>query len=340
MVCRDCNRCHACCRCNPNEGRRWGTQTERYPSYLGIEIECGVNKVNTQVARALKKWGGAKKTDGSIHMTDRRHTLEFVTSPARGDSFVDQIKDFTSALHTCDATVNASCGLHCHVDAGELTDRQILNVAHLYYRIEPALYGIVARSRRSNHYSKAFSSHFGAKKVREIFREKDWVVRSQKLDTLLYGSLEAARRAKLNHSQNSDARYYGLNLNAIPLHGTIEFRLHQGTVNPTKILMWGAICSAIVRYGATHTEEEITSLPGSSIAILEKIVADPEVITWTRMRRRYFMDKDREYHGKPTIRRPQKMLVNPEHLSVPEEHGEHSLPIPEPIRAERVRVAV
>ena len=43
--------------------------------------------------------------------------------------------------------------------------------------------------------------------------------------------------------------YHGLNLHARVYLGTIEFRYHSGTNNPTKIKNWITICQAIVQKG-------------------------------------------------------------------------------------------
>jgi hypothetical protein len=34
------------------------------------------------------------------------------------------------------------------------------------------------------------------------------------------------------------SRYYGVNLQSYTVHGSIEFRMHQGTLNPQKIKHW------------------------------------------------------------------------------------------------------
>jgi hypothetical protein len=47
----------------------------------------------------------------------------------------------------------------------------------------------------------------------------------------------------------NDARYHGLNLHARVYLGTIEFRYHSGTNNPTKIKNWITICQSIVEKG-------------------------------------------------------------------------------------------
>ncbi len=55
-------------------------------------------------------------------------------------------------------------------------------------------------------------------------------------------------------------RYFGLNVKAAFEHGTIEFRLHGGTVESQKIIAWGAICASILDYAKTAKIEDLTDL--------------------------------------------------------------------------------
>jgi hypothetical protein len=47
----------------------------------------------------------------------------------------------------------------------------------------------------------------------------------------------------------NDARYCGLNLHSRYFHGSLEFRLHSGTLNKTKIVNWIRILNAIIEKG-------------------------------------------------------------------------------------------
>lgn len=304
-------------------GKFWGEKSQRYPRFLGIEIECGLDRIHTSLRIWEKKWGGDIKGDGSVHVENKSYSSqEIVSGPARGEKFVEQVTEMCKALNASGAAVDRSCGYHCHVDVREATDANLIAIQHAYIRAEPALYGIVARSRRDNHYSKALAFAHGSRKLREIFKSGTVKEKMDKFDTIYYGSLANAQRIKTGRLR-SESRYHGLNVNSIPLHGTVEFRLHQGTVNPTKILMWAAICSAIVQYGMTHTDEDVARLRGSSIAVLEQIIGDPEIIAWTRMRRIYFHDQERKGRGLKPRKIPQKILADMRSVpTVPSENGE------------------
>jgi hypothetical protein len=114
-----------------------------------------------------------------------------------------------------------------------------------------------------------------------------------------YGDERTARSVKAQRSKHG-CRYHGFNVNALHCHGTVEFRLHQGTTDPRKIKMWAAVCTALVEFAAAHTEAEVMALRGTPAEILEKILAgDREVLRWTRARRRFFDEQDRVRRGLP-----------------------------------------
>jgi hypothetical protein len=290
-----------------------------------VEIECGLDRIHTSLRVWEKKWGGDIKSDGSVHVDGKSYSnQEIISSPARGEKLVEQIQEMCKSLHASGAAVDRSCGYHCHVDVRDMNDAQILAVQRAYIRAEPALYGLVARSRRDNTYSKALGFSFGAKRLRELFKNaKSTAEKVDRFDAMFYGSLERAKDCKINR-RRSESRYHGLNVSSIPIHGTIEFRLHQGTVNPTKILMWAAICSALVEYGRTHTDEDVASIRGSAISVLEKVIGDPEVVAWSRARRIYFHQQERTSRGLKPARIPQKVLADIRNVpNVPSESGEN-----------------
>lgn len=296
--CGDCDRCAECCECGDrapgrdSDGRMHGTPSARYPRHVGVEIECGTGGSKYEALNeALNQWGAAAHGDGSIQLS---HPLEVATAPAQGESFVKQIDQICAGLKKCKAKVDTSCGLHVHVSARDLTSAQVLGLVRLYARVEPALYSIVAASRRDNHYSKMWGASF---EMGEVFDKGTVSERFDRLEATLYGSKSSARSIK-EAPYKHDCRYHGLNLNSLLLYGTIEFRLHHGTVDPVKIKMWAAVCSALMQYAATHTEREVARLAGSSWDVLMKVLrGDAEVVAWVKERRERFAAANRYERG-------------------------------------------
>jgi hypothetical protein len=301
-ICEDCNRCRdSCCRCDEDRRRGipfrdvlggkltfHGDPTDRFPRFVGTEIECIAERNKFAALKQVQeKWNMANHRDGSISSDAG---MEVCTAPAQGKDFEAQVIEVCKALTECEATVDVSCGLHVHVEAKDLTAKNVLALVRLYHMVEPALYQIVSPSRRTGSFSQEWGTHF---KDAGVFdprsgREK----RVAALEGALYGSKEQVKHMKENPRKH-DSRYHGLNLNALLLYGTVEFRLHQGTVNARKIIMWSAVCASLVEYATKHTEKEISWMENSPMEILKKVVGDEEVVTWIEARRAFFRVSDR-----------------------------------------------
>jgi hypothetical protein len=310
LVCGDCERCESCgCDCGGGGEVRWvdpekrfhGTATKRYPRYLGIEIECGVDwdSISRSVSKLREKWGLGTHDDGSIS-SRLGTTLEVVTAPARGDLFAKQIDDICRVLAQGEAKVDKSCGLHVHVDVRDLNISQILRIVRFYTMVEDSIYRMVPPSRKRNSYSEPWNGKLARGCALDLFASLQ--DRERALDINSYGHEETARHCKM-YREKHESRYHGFNLNAIVCHGTIEFRMHSGTVDPLKIKMWAAVCSAIVEYASSRPEESLLSLKGTPMEKFERAISDREVIAWARVRRNYFIEKERKRRGVLTARR-------------------------------------
>jgi hypothetical protein len=326
-LCADCERCPHCCSCDREEvpyrdcGHTFhGEPTPRYPRYVGVEIEGFLSKIQRRAYTAmLAKWDAGVTTDGSVRAESGTHNIEHVTAPARGEAFTRQLRETIEILHKQGAAVNKSCGLHCHVDARDFTTREILGFARLYARVEKTLYGMVSKARRTNDYSKPWgpkltNEHSTSEgRCSALDEDQPLTKREKALDIATYGDEHVARRCKEGRYKDN-SRYHGVNFNALACHGTIEFRLHHGTVNYTKIAMWAAVCSSLVEYAKNHTEAEIQALRGTPAEILDKVINDPEVSAWCRKRRAHFDTTDRQRRGLA----PRARAVTPEPAPVPE----------------------
>lgn len=308
--CQECNRCRECDPCRraretipwtERNGQRsvlkyHGEPTSRYPRYVGVEIECGTGGSEgndySALGKTVVKWSSSVHSDGSIRLPNG---IEVSTSPSRGRAFEEQIVETCDSLEMCSAKVDKSCGLHVHVDARDLTHKQILGAARLYAKVEKALYEVVAPSRRGADYAKPWGDTF---KRGGVFDDATAEARMAKLEESVYGSKEEVKRVKSNpHKHN--ARYHGLNLNALLLYGTIEFRLHQGTVNAKKILMWSAVCSAILERAKQMTETEIQDMVGTPMEILLSTLGnDADLKEWIDDRRAHFLKAAKVLKGK------------------------------------------
>lgn len=126
--------------------------------------------------------------------------------------------------------VNSSCGTHVHVDASYGWDTQkFFELAKVWVKIEQTVvWYFVSPSRRNKHYCKAVDLPY----------------------------LEALSRGHMVGD-----RYYSLNLEAYQRQGSIEYRIHNGTLEPAKIIPWVTFCLMLtdaVKKGLTYRDFEPT----------------------------------------------------------------------------------
>lgn len=60
--------------------------------------------------------------------------------------------------------------------------------------------------------------------------------------------------------QHLSRRYYKVNFMAISKHGTLEFRQHEGTIDPKAICAWADFVLALVRYALDNPDNVVKSL--------------------------------------------------------------------------------
>ena len=66
---------------------------------------------------------------------------------------------------------------------------------------------------------------------------------------------------RLREEHYNPWRYHGLNLSALWYHGTIEFRLFNGTLNADRIVAYVELCLAILRRAKIHAARNYTVCP-------------------------------------------------------------------------------
>jgi hypothetical protein len=129
--------------------------------------------------------------------------------------------------------VNTNCGLHIHVGVKDLAPAQRAKIVRHWYNATTVVHTFVAQSRIGNHFCAQMQQ-----------REVDQVA------TLLELNVGHARTFETHTN-----KYRSLNVLPFPKIGTFEFRLHQGTLNATKVRNWVTLLLAFV--GGFATEEQV-----------------------------------------------------------------------------------
>jgi biotin operon repressor/nucleotide-binding universal stress UspA family protein len=195
---------------------------------FGVEIEL-VGLTMSQAAAALMGAGIEAYHEDTNHTTRAYWKVVYdgsvdggceVVSPVlSGVEGLEQVRNVARVLVAAGATVNRQCGLHVHVDAGDLSGQEIINAARRYEQNERKIDALMPRSRRDSNSSYCTSM---ARIVPNLSRFTD--------------------TASPTSVCQGFGRYYKLNLAAYLVHGTLEFRQHAGTVNGEKIVNWIVFC--------------------------------------------------------------------------------------------------
>lgn len=197
---------------------------------FGIELE--VSDISISSAQHLINQAGlqwAVKYDGTHHVSAE------AVSPILTAERLNETKKAARALLAGGATVNKQTGYHVHLGADEIGLEGIANLVWNWNWCHNTIGALVAPSRLNNRFCLA--------------------VDRANLDSYV----EHVRNGNINN--NGSGRYRSLNLDSYSRHSTVEFRLHHGTLNGSKIQAWAEFCNAVARYskaGERITDEKWT----------------------------------------------------------------------------------
>lgn len=182
------------------------------PRLTSLEIEC--TNLDGEARYQVSRTGAGVGSDGSVYGDS---AAEIRTLPFAGDPHVDHVSAVYSKLQG--AAVNASCGLHLHLDMRETTESQLLHICSIWAGVERAVIAsTVPKRRQDNQYCQPYH------------------VRS-----------DAPERIR-----NDSNRYRTLNVySALQAHRTIEFRLWEGTLDVERALHFARIANGIAVWGLT-----------------------------------------------------------------------------------------
>ena len=242
---------------------------------FGIEIECFLNQdrmtfvdnFNAMSSEARKnqtiyfapdsygywlrdKWVLGYDTTIRSHAENQRVSVELTSCPIKF-SELDSIKPIIKKLNDGGATVNKSCGFHCHIDAKDLSIKDVKKIMITYLIYEEVIAFMHPYSRRWNAGFAASTRSVNTSEIDNAFR-----------NATTNDLIKKIRRAR-NWEQlflscsGYDPRYVKLNIKGLYQYhtrtghssgrtGTIEFRQHGGTVDQEKMIAWITFCYQMV----------------------------------------------------------------------------------------------
>ena len=174
------------------------------------------------------------KTDGSCGY---EFTTPILTLDEEGDNAL--LKAACDALKTFRPRIDRNCGFHLHVSCRnavgqrDWTWQDLQRFLALWSRYEPYLFEMLPPSRKNNQYCAPVNKTTWTGNAHSTFagvREALNTTSEQRFRSLLGGR----------------SRYHSLNIAHFWIRGSIEFRMHSGTVDYVKIRNWTKLILAMV----------------------------------------------------------------------------------------------
>jgi len=169
--------------------------------------------------------------DSSISTGNDEEGVEIIASrPLHYTELERSMKALSKILIKHGVQVNQTTGFHVHMSNKRFfNSKNLKKIVFTFASIEDVLMATQPRSRYNNTYCQRLLSKYINDYGRELPKAKEALI------------TELGRTG----------RYYTLNLNAMQKHGTIECRLHAGTIDSTKVLAWVDLLEAIYTYSLT-----------------------------------------------------------------------------------------
>ena len=220
--------------------------------------------VSTIVRRAALSRSHGGSTPATYRVEpDATVDAEIVSPPMRD---TDTLNEVMRILSADGFGVNTNCGQHVHIEAinaagTRMSFPDLRRLFAIWAHFEPTIETLVAPSRRNNHFSRRIATH-----------------------TYTQGTAASQALAAPNFQGLSDdfspGKFYAVNIRPFATRGTIEFRLHNGTLEANKIEGWIRLCAAIMDRSQSATDIEVQQVIDSgdrSLAALVALVGDGAV---------------------------------------------------------------
>lgn len=217
---------------------------------------------------------------------------EYVTGVLTGDAGVNQLKKIVNTLVKSNCAVNQKCSVHVHIGSAKFSKKELLAMYMLGKQLEDEMYTIFPQSRADNVYCRPLGSillpadrenlsNFKNLSSLEFDKLIDYLfdlrlfpyvktgVPNANLPRTSSNYVKPSRGDnkstphpagnKCGYDKNAQ-RYSWLNFvtclynNKGPNAKTLEFRLHNGTLNFKKILAWLKICVAFTWFAENHQD--------------------------------------------------------------------------------------
>ncbi|MGZ5968941.1 MAG: amidoligase family protein [Polyangiales bacterium] len=161
-----------------------------------------------------------------------------IVTPILYEEDIPELQEVVRAVRQAGARVDASTGVHIHIDGAPFDVRAVRNLIKIWNKQEQLiLHALGVSASRRARYCRDIDPEFMRDLERRAPKTRD------QLNALWYGR---ARRQNTLHKYD-DTRYRAVNLHSLFYRGTIEFRLFEGTLHAGEVKAYVQFVLALAR---------------------------------------------------------------------------------------------
>ena len=198
--------------------------------------------------------------------TGNEYPMELVSPPLSGRAGLRELEVALDTLNSFGCAVNRSCGLHVHHDANDLDLESFRILTKAYVKYEDTLDMLVSEDRRG-----------------DFHEYTQGLRRSGYTEEQLFRMIERAPDTRSLYRIWS-TRYVKLNLDSLRVHGTVEFRQHEGSLDVAEIVAWISLTQGLVSRSAKKVKVTLREArkPFDSLAWTAGACASVERHFWNK----------------------------------------------------------
>lgn len=264
--CRPCHAEHARqSRATGSTRRRTPRATHADSRTFGVEIEA-VFSDRYAMAQAITDAGYPCRVESYGHAVPRHWKIvddgsvngyEVVSPILSGEEGKRAVRRVMRAMRAAGARIDATCGLHVHHGADDLTAGAMYRLVTQWRDAQDAIDGLVAPSRRDGGSRSTWCRRLTSDDVTSCDLLRMRIGENARIDPLDASYVFGGAR-------DGYYRYRTLNFRVFSLHGTVEIRQHQGTLNATKATAW-------IEFGQAMIERAIAGDASAPLTVGELI---------------------------------------------------------------------
>lgn len=203
-----------------------------------------------------------KKSRGRyISTTELEYRVEFVT-PKLGYEDMNTFQEAIRALRNAGGKVNASCGMHVHVDGANHNQQSLKNLLSIMYSKEDILFkALQVNENRVRQWCQKVREPMLQQMRKQL--DSSETKNLNRLENIWYEGADGS------HDHYNWTRYYACNLHSMFYRGTVEFRMFNSTLHAGRAKAYVNLCLAISAQSINQRS-----------SVMRKTISDNELFTF------------------------------------------------------------